>query len=136
MELRVTGRQTTPRLSSALSPKEVVVAKGKYLISKPIAAYYYSSIVGNPKDLPVLIASDNFNNGSDGSVLDANPYTPEGNNWYINQNNFFRSIRNFVIDTRQAPHNATVRGVHWQRKDLASDYPNESSDRDVQAIRH
>ncbi|CEL56403.1 Glucan 1,3-beta-glucosidase OS=Cochliobolus carbonum GN=EXG1 PE=1 SV=1 [Rhizoctonia solani AG-1 IB] len=96
------------------TPALVYFPSGKYLISKPIAAYYYSSMVGNPKDLPVLIASDNFNNGSDGSVLDANPYTPEGNNWYINQNNFFRSIRNFVIDTRQAPHNATVRGVHWQ----------------------
>ncbi|KAF8757624.1 Glycoside hydrolase family 55 protein [Rhizoctonia solani] len=96
------------------TPALVYFPSGKYLVSKPIAAYYYTSIVGNPKDLPVLIASDNFNNGSEGSVLDANPYTPEGNNWYINQNNFFRSIRNFVIDTRQAPRNTTVRGVHWQ----------------------
>ncbi|CAE6442407.1 unnamed protein product [Rhizoctonia solani] len=102
------------------TPALVYFPSGKYLISKPIAAYYYSSIVGNPKDLPVLIASDNFNNGSDGSVLDANPYTPEGNNWYINQNNFFRSIRNFVIDTRQAPVNTTVRGIHWQLSQATS----------------
>ncbi|KAL5633597.1 hypothetical protein ACGC1H_003918 [Rhizoctonia solani] len=102
------------------TPALVYFPSGKYLISKPIAAYYYSSIVGNAKDLPVLIASDNFNNGSEGSVLDANPYTPEGNNWYINQNNFFRSIRNFVIDTRQAPANSTVRGIHWQLSQATS----------------
>ncbi|CAE6452109.1 unnamed protein product [Rhizoctonia solani] len=102
------------------TPALVYFPSGKYLISKPIAAYYYSSIIGNPKDLPVLIATDNFNNGSDGSVLDANPYTPEGNNWYINQNNFFRSIRNFVIDTRQAPVNSTVRGIHWQLSQATS----------------
>ncbi|KAJ1306408.1 hypothetical protein OPQ81_007413 [Rhizoctonia solani] len=102
------------------TPAVVYFPSGKYLISKPIAAYYYSALVGNPKDLPVLIASENFNNGSDGSVLDANPYTPEGNNWYINQNNFFRSIRNFVIDTRKAPINSTVRGVHWQLSQATS----------------
>ncbi|CAE7209200.1 unnamed protein product [Rhizoctonia solani] len=102
------------------TPALVYFPSGKYLISKPIAAYYYSSIIGNPKDLPVLIASGNFNNGSDGSVLDANPYTPEGNNWYINQNNFFRSIRNLVIDTRQAPVNTTVRGIHWQLSQATS----------------
>ncbi|CAE6477174.1 unnamed protein product [Rhizoctonia solani] len=94
------------------TPALVYFPSGKYLISKPIAAYYYSSIVGNPKDLPVLIASGNFNDGADGSVLDANPYTPEGNNWYINQNNFFRSIlsqatslSNVRVEMSQEPEN-------------------------------
>lgn len=36
----------------------------QYVISKPIAAYYYSILVGNPKKLPVLLASEDFNGTS------------------------------------------------------------------------
>ena len=47
---------------------------------------------------------------------DADPYIPGGNGaqWYVNQNNFFRSIRNFVIDLTQTPATATSTGIHWQ----------------------
>ncbi len=48
--------------------------------------------------------------------LDADPYIPGGNGaqWYVNQNNFFRSVRNFVIDLRNTPASATSTGIHWQ----------------------
>ncbi|KAG9080237.1 hypothetical protein FRC06_006909, partial [Ceratobasidium sp. 370] len=78
----------------------------------PIAAYYYTSMVGNPKCLPTLLASKNFNGTS--GVVDADPYFPNGTNWYINQNNFFRSVRNFIIDLREVPANNTINGIHWQ----------------------
>jgi glucan 1,3-beta-glucosidase len=47
---------------------------------------------------------------------DVDPYTENGNGaqWFKNQNNFFRSIRNFVIDTTKMPASATGTGIHWQ----------------------
>lgn len=48
-----------------------------------------------------------------GSWLDADPYNAAGN-WWVNQNNFFRSVRNLVVDLRRVPANTTVNGIHWQ----------------------
>ena len=47
---------------------------------------------------------------------DADPYIPGGGGaqWFVNQNNFFRSVRNFVIDLRQMPPSASATGLHWQ----------------------
>lgn len=36
------------------------------------------------------------------------------NNRYTNQNNFFRQVRNFVIDLTRTPSNAATTGIHWQ----------------------
>src|SRR5205823_3085143 len=35
-------------------------------------------------------------------------------NWYTNQNNFFRIIRNFVLDTTSIPASNYGTGIHWQ----------------------
>ncbi|CAA7267897.1 unnamed protein product [Cyclocybe aegerita] len=48
-----------------------------------------------------------------GGVIDANPYIA-GGQYYINQNNFFRSVRNFIIDLRQVPSTNSGTGLHWQ----------------------
>lgn len=32
----------------------------------------------------------------------------------VNQNNFFRSVRNFVIDLTKMPASASATGLHWQ----------------------
>ena len=45
--------------------------------------------------------------------MDSDPYDNTGNNWYTNQNNFFRQIRNFVIDLTALPP-STGTGIHWQ----------------------
>ena len=47
------------------------------------------------------------------AVIDADPYTDEGSNWYTNQNNFFRQIRNLVIDLTAMPPEVGA-GIHWQ----------------------
>ncbi|KAF3930566.1 hypothetical protein ABW19_dt0203362 [Dactylella cylindrospora] len=81
--------------SSTISPALIFFPGGRYLVSQPIIALYYSQLVGDPLDMPVLLAAKEF----DGiAVIDTDPYGPLGENWYINQNNFFRAIRNFVID--------------------------------------
>ncbi|KAF7292593.1 Glycoside hydrolase family 55 protein [Mycena indigotica] len=54
-------------------------------------------------------------------ITDADPYIPgeigpDGNgvNWWTNQNNFFRSVRNFVIDVTAMSPAAFGTGIHWQ----------------------
>lgn len=47
------------------------------------------------------------------AVIDADPYEDDGSNWYTNQNNFFRAIRNLVIDLTGMPQGAGA-GIHWQ----------------------
>ncbi|KAJ8093122.1 hypothetical protein PM082_020607 [Marasmius tenuissimus] len=100
--------------SSTVSPALVYFPKGTYLVSAPIIAYYYTQLVGDAKSPPTLLASASF----DGmAVIDADPYIPGGGGaqWYTNQNNFFRSVRNFVIDVRRVPATKSQgTGIHWQ----------------------
>ncbi|KAF8900737.1 exo-beta-1,3-glucanase [Gymnopilus junonius] len=105
-----------------------------YVISAPIVAYYYTQLIGDAKNPPTLLAAHSF----DGmAVIDANPYIPGGGGaqYYQATNNFFRSIRNFVIDVRQyvdrlfasrsnfpdvlrflrvPAHKSQGTGIHWQ----------------------
>lgn len=55
-------------------------------------------------------------------MIDCDPYIPGGNgaNWYINQNQFFRQIRNFILDMNDMPWWAqdgdqfyAPTGIHW-----------------------
>ncbi|KAI0709449.1 exo-beta-1,3-glucanase [Earliella scabrosa] len=99
--------------SSTNTPALVYFPKGTYKVSSPIIAWYYSQLVGDARTPPVLLAAPNFQGMA---VIDADPYVPGGNGaqWYTNQNNFFRSVRNFVIDLRQMPASASATGIHWQ----------------------
>ncbi|KAL8291948.1 hypothetical protein RQP46_002206 [Phenoliferia psychrophenolica] len=49
-------------------------------------------------------------------AIESDPYIPGGNgaNAWTNQNNFFRSVRNFIIDTTSVPVATQAIGVHWQ----------------------
>lgn len=47
------------------------------------------------------------------AVIDSDPYMDGGANWYTNQNNFFRQIRNFIIDLTALPPSMGA-GIHWQ----------------------
>ncbi|KAG7088180.1 hypothetical protein E1B28_012199 [Marasmius oreades] len=100
--------------SSTVSPALVYFPKGNYVVSTPLNTYYYTQLVGDARQLPTLVASENFTGLA---VIDADPYIPGGNGaqWFVNQNNFFRSVRNFEIDLRQVPAtNEAGTGIHWQ----------------------
>ncbi|KAJ7771686.1 exo-beta-1,3-glucanase [Mycena metata] len=99
--------------SSTVTPALVYFPQGTYLVSKAIIAYYYTQFIGDPKNPPTLLAAESF---TDMAVIDADPYIPGGNGaqWYQNQNNFFRSVRNFIIDVRRIPATAYGTGIHWQ----------------------
>jgi glucan 1,3-beta-glucosidase len=68
-------------------------------------------MVGDAVTLPVLKGTSTL--GGIG-LLDSDPYIPQafGLNWFQNQNNFYRQVRNFVIDLTEAPRGAA--GIHWQ----------------------
>ncbi|KAL8292389.1 hypothetical protein RQP46_001001 [Phenoliferia psychrophenolica] len=104
--------------SSTTTPAVVYFPTGNYLISKPILSYYYTTLLGDAKNRPTVTMASSFHNTGTGfdCAFDADPYIPGGNgaNYWQNQNNFFRSIRNFIIDTTAVPHTTVAIGIHWQ----------------------
>ena len=96
--------------SSTTTPALVYFPAGTYVVSKPIVQYYYTQIVGDAVNLPVIKASADF---AGMAVIDADPYNDDGSNWYTNQNNFFRAVRNLVIDLTAMPKGSGA-GIHWQ----------------------
>ncbi len=96
--------------SSTTSPAVIYFPAGTYMISKPLLQFYYTQMIGDPLNMPTLKATASFEGMG---LIDADPYIPGGNgaNWFTNQNNFFRQVRNFVIDISAAK---SAAGVHWQ----------------------
>lgn len=93
---------------------------GTYMVSSPIIQYYFTQFIGDPTNKPTIKGLPTFKGIA---LIDTDVYIPGGNGseWYINQNQFFRSIRNFVIDLTAMPNNNTSGdqtyvpcGIHWQ----------------------
>ncbi|KAF7311924.1 Glucan 1,3-beta-glucosidase [Mycena indigotica] len=112
------GRCGQGCVSSTITPAIIFFPPGKYRVTAPIIPFYYTTLVGDYNNKPTLVADANFNGIA---VIDADPYIPgqvnpdgSGVNWWTNQNNFFRSIRNFVIDVTAMPPEAYGTGIHWQ----------------------
>ncbi|KAJ7068790.1 exo-beta-1,3-glucanase [Mycena amicta] len=124
--------------SSTVEPALIYFPSGNYLITKPIVPYYYTSLcvfgcralskltlsrVGDAKNKPHIIARGDFVGIA---LIDGDVYTggalPAGGwncpssdpEWYCPVNNFFRSVRNLVLDTRNIPASQAGTGVHWQ----------------------
>lgn len=96
--------------SSTVTPALVYFPSGTYRVSKPVVQYYYTQMIGDANNLPVIKGTKDF---AGMALVDADPYEDDGSNWYTNQNNFFRSIRNFVIDLTDMPKGSGA-GIHWQ----------------------
>lgn len=97
---------------SRLSESAIVYfPAGVYRASKRIIMYYHTSLMGDANNLPVLKATGDFD---EIGLIDANVYLPYGFNWYANQNNMWRQIRNFVIDMTEVPPERVCSGIHWQ----------------------
>ena len=93
---------------------------GTYKVSRPIIQLYYTQFIGNANDRPTILGTSDFVGIA---LMDTDVYIPEGrgSEWYINQNQFFRHIRNFIFDLRQMPKNIIENkqhlvptGIHWQ----------------------
>lgn len=96
--------------SSTTSPAIIYFPSGTYLVSAPLIQYYYTQFIGNADNLPILKAAAGFKGIA---VIDSDPYLDGGANWFTNQNNFYRQVRNFVIDLTAMPP-STGAGIHWQ----------------------
>ncbi|KAL6401099.1 putative glucan 1,3-beta-glucosidase [Ilyonectria robusta] len=96
---------------STIYPATVYFPPGTYKVSSSIIQYYNTEIIGNPLDLPTIIAAPSFVGLG---VISSNVYTGETSQWYLNQNNFLRSVRNMIVDIRPTPAAAQVCGIHWQ----------------------
>ena len=95
--------------STTLTPAIIYFPGGTYVVSRPLNQSYYTAMIGDPTDMPTLKAAADFVGMG---VIDSDPYIA-GINWFTNQNNFFRQIRNFVIDTTAMPPSSGT-GIHWQ----------------------
>jgi len=95
------------------APAIVYFPPGIYKVSKPIIMLYYTQLVGDPTNVPTIAADPNFQGMA---LLDSDPYIPGANGaqYWTNQNNFFRQVRNFIIDLTPAPENMPNSGIHWQ----------------------
>ncbi|KAJ7261315.1 exo-beta-1,3-glucanase [Mycena haematopus] len=100
--------------STTITPAVVFFPQGTYLVSDAIVSLYYTQLIGDATNPPTLLAAPSF---TAFAVIDADPYIPGGSGaqFYTNQNNFFRSVRNFVIDVTQVPPQLSQgTGIHWQ----------------------
>ena len=101
---------------STTSPALVYIPGGTYLISGPIVDFYFTQIIGNPNDLPILKAAKTF---SGFALIDANPYqpgnaaSPAGTLSYNATNVFYRQLRNLVLDITEVPANFNIKAIHW-----------------------
>ena len=99
--------------SSTTTPAIVYFPPGSYAISAPIIQLYYTQFVGDAVSVPTIRALPSFLGLA---MIDTDPYIPGGNGaqWYTNQNNFYRQMRNFIIDLTQLPADGANSGIHWQ----------------------
>jgi glucan 1,3-beta-glucosidase len=109
--------------STTVQPALVYFPPGTYRISQPIVMPYYTQMVGDATNMPTIKGLPSFQGIA---LLDSDPYYPgisnpdgTGINWYRNQNNFFRQVRNFNIDLTDMPEInpdqvSGPAGVHWQ----------------------
>ncbi|KAK3324790.1 pectate lyase superfamily protein-domain-containing protein [Cercophora scortea] len=97
--------------SSSIKGALVYFPAGTYLISSPILMYYHTQMVGNPNAIPILKAAKSFVGLG---LISSDVYTGLNNGqdeWFINQNNFFRQVRNMLIDVSGADM-ADTAGIH------------------------
>lgn len=72
---------------------------------------YYTQFVGDATNLPVIKGTPDFFGIA---LLDSDPYLAYGVSWWQNQNNFWRQVRNFVLDMTDMPQTGAYHGLHWQ----------------------
>ncbi len=94
----------------------VYFPSGTYLISSSIVTPYYTQMIGNPTNRPVLKATADFKGFG---LIDGNPYYSENPNW-VTVNVFFRQVRNFVLDTTNIPPANDATGMHWPSSQATS----------------
>ncbi|GAB7356707.1 hypothetical protein MBLNU459_g7413t1 [Dothideomycetes sp. NU459] len=105
------NRCTYPCDSQTTTPAIVYFPPGTYMISTPLIMTYYTQFIGDANNLPRIMGLPNFFGIA---LLDSDPYLAYGFSWYQNQNNFYRQVRNFVLDITLIPASQISHCLHWQ----------------------
>ncbi|CAM1501446.1 Fc.00g034300.m01.CDS01 [Cosmosporella sp. VM-42] len=99
--------------SSTETPATVYFPAGTYLISSSIIDQYYTNLIGDPTNVPILKAMADFDGNG---LIDGDKYYGDNNpndpNW-ISTTVFYRQVRNFVLDTTAIPASNGINGIHW-----------------------
>ncbi|KAJ4177604.1 hypothetical protein NW755_013758 [Fusarium falciforme] len=96
---------------STIHPATVYFPPGVYMVSSSIIQYYNTEIIGDPIDMPRIMAAPSFTGLG---VITTNVYESDDTKWYPSKLSFLRSVRNLYIDIRCTPKVAQVCGIHWQ----------------------
>jgi glucan 1,3-beta-glucosidase len=104
---------------STTSPATVYFPPGTYLISGSIIDYFYTTLIGDPTNLPTIKAAPTFDTAKNLGLIDGNPYGAKGLSW-IAVNVFFRQIANLILDTTALPASAAATGIHWPSSQATS----------------
>ncbi|KAI3324290.1 glycoside hydrolase family 55 protein [Xylariaceae sp. AK1471] len=102
--------------STTRTPAVVYFPSGTYSISKALQPPYFTQLIGDPTNRPVLKATSNF---AGFGLIDGNPYFTSNLNW-VSTNVFYRQMRNFVIDTTAIPPATAATGIHWPTSQATS----------------
>ncbi|CAG8390666.1 unnamed protein product [Penicillium salamii] len=97
--------------SSTIYPVVVWFLLGTYLVSSPVIQFYNTQLLGDPIDLPTILAASSFVGLG---LITSDVYVGGSEEWYINTNNFLRSIKNFKMDITRTDQSAYVCAIHWQ----------------------
>jgi glucan 1,3-beta-glucosidase len=89
---------------------------GTYSISSSIIPYYFTMLIGDATSPPTLKATANFKGFG---LIDGDPYWSSDLNW-VSVNNFYRQIRNLVIDTTAVAPGTACTGIHWPTSQATS----------------
>jgi glucan 1,3-beta-glucosidase len=95
--------------SSTITPAVVYFPSGTYILSSSIIDQYYTQIIGNPNNPPVLKATAGFTGFG---LIDGDKYYTANLNWG-STNVFWRQVRNFVFDLTSVPITSSLSGIHW-----------------------
>ncbi|KAF4635475.1 hypothetical protein G7Y89_g2624 [Cudoniella acicularis] len=95
--------------SSTVTPAVIYFPSGTYILSSSIIDQYYTQVIGNPNNPPVLKATAGF---SGFGLIDGDKYYTANLNW-DSTNVFWRQVRNFVFDLTSVPIGSSICGIHW-----------------------
>ncbi|PFH61603.1 hypothetical protein XA68_16864 [Ophiocordyceps unilateralis] len=103
------GRCSAGCPSSTTTPALVYFPPGVYRVSDSIIQDYYTQFVGDAQAPPTIKADKGFRGTF---VIDANPYQPGGVLAWNPTDNFYRHIRNLIVDLTEVE-GKTIHGIHW-----------------------
>jgi glucan 1,3-beta-glucosidase len=98
------------RESSTTTPAVVYFPSGTYIISTSIIDYYFTQLIGNANNIPILKATAGFVGLG---LIDGDQYQSDGNQGWGSTNVFFRQIRNLKLDLTAIPAGTAATGIHW-----------------------